>query len=524
MPSDHYDVIVIGSGPGGGALASRLAPTGKRILMLERGDFLKREPDNWDSKAVFVDGKYQANETWYDKDGKVFHPGLHYYVGGNSKVYGSALIRLRREDFEVLHHSEGSSPGWPIGYDALDGYYLEAEKLFHVHGRRGEDPSEPNATTPFPYPPVEHEPVIQNLSDCWSKQGVKPFHLPLGILLDQQEGGKPTPTSACIRCDAFDGFPCITNGKADSEVVCVNPTLKLHDNFTLLTNAYVTHLETDAAGRTVTGVCVTRNGVEERYTADIVVSACGALSSALLLLRSANGAHPNGLANGSDQVGRNYMRHNQSVLMAVSRRRNDTIFQKTLAISDYYLRADDWEYPLGFIQMCGKSHGEQIRGEALPQWLGFLPNMPFDTMAEHAIDFWLSSEDLPHPDNRITLGQDGRVNLAVTLNNMEAHARLRKKLENLMNALDVHPFFMERSLYLGKTIPIGGTAHQAGTLRFGTDPKTSVLDVNCKAHELDNLYVTDASFFPSIGAVNPTLTIIANALRVADHLKTRLAA
>ena len=210
--------------------------------------------------------------------------------------------------------------------------------------------------------------------------------------------------------------------------------------------------------------------------------------------------------------------------MAVSRRRNDTIFQKTLAISDYYLRADDWEYPLGFIQMCGKSHGEQIRGEALPQWLGFLPNMPFDTMAEHAIDFWLSSEDLPHPDNRITLGQDGRVNLAVTLNNMEAHARLRKKLENLMNALDVHPFFMERSLYLGKTIPIGGTAHQAGTLRFGTDPKTSVLDVNCKAHELDNLYVTDASFFPSIGAVNPTLTIIANALRVADHLKTRLAA
>ena len=262
--------------------------------------------------------------------------------------------------------------------------------------------------------------------------------------------------------------------------------------------------------------------MEERYSADIVVSACGALSSALLLLRSANGAHPNGLANGSDQVGRNYMRHNQSVLMAVSRRRNDTIFQKTLAISDYYLRADDWEYPLGFIQMCGKSHGEQIRGEALPQWLGFVPNMPFDAMAEHAIDFWLSSEDLPHPDNRITLGSDGRVNLAVTLNNMEAHARLRKKLENLMNALDVHPYFMERSLYLGKTIPLGGTAHQAGTLRFGTDPQSSVLDVNCKAHELDNLYVTDASFFPSIGAVNPTLTIVANALRVADHLKTRL--
>jgi choline dehydrogenase-like flavoprotein len=524
MPSDHYDVIVIGSGPGGGALASRLAPTGKRILMLERGDFLKREPDNWDSKAVFVDGKYQAKETWYDKKDKAFHPGLHYYVGGNSKVYGSALIRLRREDFGAIHHVDGVSPAWPLGYDAFDKYYLEAERLFHVHGQRGEDPTEPNATDPFPYPPVKHERVIQTLNDCWTKQGLKPFHLPLGILLDQQPDGQPTPTSACIRCDAFDGFPCITNGKADSEIVCINPTLKLHDNFTLLTNAYVTKLETDSSGRTVTGVCVTRNGMNERYSADIVVVACGALSSALLFLRSANDAHPNGLANGSDQVGRNYMRHNQSVLMAVSRNRNDTIFQKTLALSDFYLGADDWDYPLGFIQMCGKSHGEQIRGEALPQWLGFLPEMPFDQMAAHAIDFWLSSEDLPHPDNRITLGNDGRVNLAVTPNNMEAHARLRKKLEGMMDALDVHPYFMERSLYFGKTIPVGGTAHQAGTLRFGTDARTSVLDTNCKAHELDNLYVTDASFFPTIGAVNPTLTIIANALRVADHLKTRLAA
>ena len=524
MPSDHYDVIVIGSGPGGGAIASRLAPTGKRILMLERGDFLKREPDNWNSKAVFVDAKYQANETWYDKGGKAFHPGLHYFVGGNSKVYGSALLRLRREDFGEIRHVDGLSPAWPLQYDAFDKHYLEAERLFHVHGQRGEDPNEPNAADPFPYRAVEHEPVIQQLSDRWAQQGLKPFHLPLGILLDQLEGGKPTPTSPCIRCDAFDGFPCITNGKADSEVVCVNPLLKLHHNFTLLTNAYVSKLETDPSGRSVTSVHVTRNGVEERYSADIVVSACGALSSALLFLRSANGAHPNGLANGSDQVGRNYMRHNQSVLMAVSRKRNDTTFQKTLAVSDFYLRSDDWEYPLGFIQMCGKSHGEQIRGEALPQWLNFLPEMPFEEIAKHAIDFWLSSEDLPDPNNRITIDGEGRTNLALTINNLEAHTRLRKKLEGMMNKLDIHPVFLERSLYLGKTIPIGGTAHQAGTLRFGTDPQNSVLDTNCKAHELDNLYVTDASFFPSIGAVNPTLTIIANALRVGDHIKERLAA
>ena len=522
--SDHYDVIIVGSGPGGGAMASALAPTGKRILMIERGDYLKREPQNWDAKAVFVDGRYQAKETWYDQAGKVFHPGLHYYVGGNSKVYGAALLRLRREDFGEIRHVDGLSPAWPIGYDAFDAHYLEAEKLFHVHGQRGEDPLEPNSEQPFPYPPVRHEPVLQKLSDCWSEQGLKPFHLPLGIMLDQKPDGMATPDSTCIRCGAFDGFPCITNGKADSDIVCVQPTLKSHENFILLTNAYVSKLETDASGKTVTGVCVTRDGAEELYTADIVVVACGALSSALLLLRSANAMHPNGLANGSDQVGRNYMRHNQSVLMAVSRKRNDTIFQKTLALGDFYLRADDWEFPLGFIQMCGKSHGDQIRGEALPQWLGFLPDIPFDKMAEHAIDFWLSSEDLPHPDNRITIAPDGKVTLALTVNNLEAHKRLRKKLEGMMNALSMHPVFLERSLYLGKTIPIGGTAHQAGTLRFGIDPKTSVLDTNCKAHELDNLYVTDASFFPSIGAVNPTLTIIANALRVADHLKQRLGA
>jgi choline dehydrogenase-like flavoprotein len=524
MPSDHYDVIVIGSGPGGGALASRLAPTGKRILMLERGGFLKRERDNWDSQAVFVHGKYQARETWYRPDGKAFHPGLHYYVGGNSKVYGSALVRLRREDFGEIRHVDGISPAWPLGYDAFDSYYLEAEKLFHVHGRRGEDPNEPNASAPFPYPAVEHEPVIQGLSDCWTKQGLKPFHLPLGILLDQRPDGKPTPTSPCVRCDAFDGFPCLTNGKADSEIVCIAPTLKLHDNFTLMTDAYVSKLDTDPSGRSVNAVHVTRAGAEEVYSADLVVVACGALSSALLLLRSANAAHPNGLANGSDQVGRNYVRHNQSVLMAVSRRRNDTVFQKTLALSDFYLGADDWTFPLGFIQMCGKSHGAQIRGEALPPWLEFLPHKPFDMIAEHAIDFWLSSEDLPDPENRITLGRDGHVTLALKPNNLEAHARLRSKLEQLLNTLHLHPFYMERSLYFGKTIPVGGTAHQAGTVRFGADPKSSVLDLDCKAHELDNLYVTDASFMPSIGAVNPTLTIIANALRVADHLKHRLAA
>ena len=521
MADAHYDLIVIGSGPGGASLAHKLAATGKRILLLERGDYLPRSAANWDAQTVFVDGAYQADETWYGKSGEAFHPGLHYCVGGNSKVYGAAMFRLRERDFDELRHKDGISPAWPLKYAVFEPYYTEAEKLFHVHGLRGEDPNEPPSSGPYPYPPVSHEPRIQALGESLRNDGLHPFHLPLGILLDEKNG-KPTPTSICIRCDAFDGFPCLLNGKADAQVMCVDPALKNHPNLSLLTGAYVSTLETDASGKTVTGVHVTREGRRECYSADIVVVACGALSSALLLLRSASAQHPRGLANGSDQVGRNYMRHNQSILMALMRTPNDTVFQKTLALSDYYFGADDWDFPLGLIQMCATSHGAQIRGEALPGWLEWMPKMPFEQMARHSMDFWLSSEDLPRPENRICY-QGERVVLQVSENNMEAHHRLKKKLEQMLDNAQAHPLLLDRSLYLGKGIPIGGTAHQAGTARFGTDPATSVLDLDCKAHELDNLYVTDASFFPSIGAVNPTLTIIANALRVADRIKQRLA-
>lgn len=523
MSDLHYDLIVVGSGPGGATLAHRLAPSGRRILILERGDYLPRETANWSSDQVFVQARYQATETWYGKNGEKFHPGLHYFVGGNSKVYGAALLRMRERDFDGVEHVDGLSPAWPLKYAAFEPYYAQAERLFHVHGERGEDPTEPWSSTPFPHPAVAHEPRIAALDASLRAQGVMPFHLPLGILLDQHEG-QPTRSSRCIRCDAFDGFPCPLDAKADAQVMCIDPMLAEHANVTLLRHAYVTRLETDDGGRRVTGVQVLRSGAAECYTADTVVVACGALSSALLLLRSKSPQHPNGLANGSDQVGRNYMRHNQSVLMALSLDANDTVFQKTLAISDFYFGADDWNYPLGLIQMCAKSHPDQIRAEALPAWLEWLPDMPFEAMARHSMDFWLSSEDLPRPENRIRYDGDGRVVLELTENNMQAHERLRDKLKGLLSNAGAHPHLMERKLYFGKNIPVGGTAHQAGTARFGPDPATSVLDLNCKAHELDNLYVVDASFFPSIGAVNPTLTIIANALRVADHLDAVLSA
>jgi choline dehydrogenase-like flavoprotein len=522
MNDERYDVVIIGSGPGGATVALRLARTGKRILLLERGDYLPRERENWDSQAVFVDARYQAKETWYGSDGRTFHPGLHYFVGGNSKVYGGVLLRLRQRDFDEVRHADGISPAWPVKYDVFEPYYQAAEELYRVHGLRGEDPTEPPARSPYAYPPLRHEPRIAQLFDGLVREGHHPFHLPVGILLDERDGAV-LPHSPCIRCNAFDGYPCLVNGKADAQVICVDPALSAHANLTLMTRSYVERLLTDGAGGAIAGVEVVRGGEHIIYAGDIVVVACGALSSALLLLRSANDKHPRGLANGSGLVGRNYMRHNNSVVLAISRTPNPTKFQKTLGLNDFYFDSDDWPYPLGHIQMVGKSDGVQIRGEALPALLQHFPEQPFDWIAAHSLDFWLTSEDLPRPENRIYYDGD-RVMLDLTLNNMEGHQRLREKLRELCGRLEIHPHLFDRSLYLGQNIPIGGTAHQAGTLRFGDDPAVSVLDTNCKAHEIDNLYVADASFFPSIGAVNPTLTIIANALRVGDHIAERLGA
>ncbi|MGH9326322.1 MAG: GMC oxidoreductase [Terriglobia bacterium] len=520
MPQqNHFDVIIIGTGAGGGTLAYHLASSGKRILLIERGGFLPREKDNWESRAVFVEAKYRAAETWYDNEGKTFHPGIQYYVGGNTKVYGAALFRFRKEDFGEVRHHDGISPAWPLSYEDFEPYYTKAEHLYHVHGKHGIDPTEGPASAPYPYPPVSHEPRIQELGDDLRRLGHHPFPLPLGILLDE-ENGKPRFNSACVRCAAFDGFPCLVNGKADAQVLCVEPALK-NPNVTLLTHAFAKRLETDASGRVATKVKVDHDGVPEEYSADIVVVSCGAINSAALLLRSANEKHPRGLANSSDVVGRYYMRHHCSAFMAVSKRPNPTVFQKTLGLSDFYFGSKDWNYPMGQIQMLGKSDGEMIKAEST-RWEALMPEFALDQLARHSIDFWLQSEDLPEPENRVTLNPEGEIVLSLRNNNLEGHQRLIAKLKSIFKDVGIHDHLMRRSLYLGKEIPIGGTAHQAGTVRFGRDPKTSALDLNCKAHDLENLYVVDASFFASIAAVNPALTIIANSLRVGDHLLEQL--
>ncbi len=514
---ETYDVIIIGTGAGGGTLARHLAPSGKRVLLLERGDWLPRELENWLTGSVFVDNRYVSPDTWYDHQGKAFQPQVHYFVGGATKLYGAALYRLRAEDFGELRHHDGISPAWPRPYDEFEPYYTQAERMYEVHGARGEDPTEPPASAPYPHPPVSHEPRIQQVADDLLAAGHHPFHAPCGIMLDETDPA----FSTCIRCRTCDGFPCLVHAKSDAEVLGVRPALE-HSNVALLTNSQVTRLVTNDEGTVVNEVVVTRNGSEERYAADVVVVSCGAANSAKLLLQSANDKHPHGLANGSDQVGRNYMFHDSTAVLALSREENATTYQKTLGLNDFYFGTDDFEYPLGNVQMVGKSQAEMFRGER-PRETRLAPEWTLKRMANHAIDFWLSTEDLPRPENRVTVDGDGKLTIAYQETNAETKKRLYEQVKSLLGKLDMNPgHLIHRFTYMKNDIPVAGCAHQAGTCRFGTDPQTSVLDVHCKAHELDNLYVVDTSFFPSIGAVNPALTAMANALRVGDHLLERM--
>ncbi len=524
----RYDVIIIGTGAGGGTLAYRLAASGKRILLLERGEYVPREKANWSPRAVAVEGRYHTREVWRDAEGRPLRPHTSYCVGGNTKFYGAALFRLRREDFGELKHWGGLSPAWPIGYEDLEPYYTEAERLYQVHGERGVDPTDPPASAPYPWPAVRHEPRIQALHDDLARLGLRPFHVPLGIRLDERDAR----TSPCIRCETCDGFPCLLHAKSDAQVMCVDPALG-HPNVTLLTSAPVWRLETSPSGREVTRVHVRRDGPDgamrtETFAADLVVVAAGAINSAALLLRSASARHPAGLANGSGVVGRHYMGHVNSVLLALSRCPNPTVFQKTLGLNDFYFGSPEWEFPMGHVSFVGKLDAVALSAGAP----ALAPGWTLELMARHSLDFWLTSEDLPDPANRITVDREGGVVLAYRPNNEEGHRRLTDKLKALLrqqtrcavHGHECHQGVFARSLYVGERIPLAGVAHQNGTIRFGHDPATSALDVHCRAHEVDNLYVVDGSFFPSSGAVNPALTIMANALRVGDHLRARLGA
>lgn len=511
MVSDmHFDVIIIGTGAGGSTLAHALAPSGKRILVLERGDFIPRERENWDTRAVFEEKRYLAPETWYDDQDQPFSPYTHYCVGGNTKMYGAALLRMRESDFGEVRHFGGVSPAWPISYAELEPYYTQAEKLYCVHGERGVDPCDPPASEPYLHPPLAPEPRIKELFDDLTDLGCRPFPIPLGVRI--ADGDAPYHFSQ------FDGYPDLTETKADAHVSALRPAL-CSRNVSLLTGAYVERLNTDLAGTEVTEVIVRVKGERHAFRADLVVVACGAINSAALLLRSANDAYPNGLANSSDQVGRSYMTHQNGCFVAVMQTPNDSQFQKHFGITDFYHGAPGSPFPLGTIQLMGKPDPGTL------EWLrgNHLPGVSLDDIAKRTIDFFLTAEDLPDPNNRITLRGDGSIRVTYRRNNEEAYERLHAKLETLLARVEERRG-RRRPEYLACRLGISGVSHQNGTLRFGTDPRSSVLDVNCKAHDLDNLYIVDSSFFPSSSAVNPSLTIMANALRVGDHLLERLGA
>jgi choline dehydrogenase-like flavoprotein len=500
----HYDIIIIGTGAGGGTLLHKLAPTGKRILVLERGTFLPRERENWDPGAI-ASGRYRSPTRYRDQHGQAFQPFTHHWVGGNTKLYGAALLRMREHDFAAVQHFGGTSPAWPIEYTELEPYYSEAEWLYHVHGARGADPHDPHASRPYRHAPLEHEPSIAALADGLRRQGLQPFPLPVGL---RPAGLGQAPATMSL----FDGYPDPTESKADAHVIGVAPALSL-PNVELRTERFVERLLTTPSGRAVHRVIATHRGEPEAYSADVVVVACGAIESAALFLRSVSSAHPRGLANAHDLVGRHYMSHHNGALLAIGREPNDSQFQKTLALTDFYRKSSVSDFPLGTVQLMGRSTSEDLA----PLLARAQLDMPPALAARRCIDFWLTSEDVPSSDNRVTLDADRGVRLHYTPTNLRAFEGLRRELGAVLTRVlgpDMHS--------VGYQLDVSGTSHQCGTLRFGADARSSVLDLDCRAHDVDNLYVTDGSFFPSSSAVNPSLTIMANALRVGDRLIARM--
>ena len=514
MADLHYDIVIIGAGAAGTAMARKLAPTGKKILILERGDWLPREKRNWDPEEVAVNGCYENSEVWLDAENNPVHTNCHYNVGGNTKFWGAALFRFRERDFEEVQHPDGISPEWPLKYKDFEPYYTEAEKMYDCHGVQGEDHTAPPMSEDYPYPAIAHDPTLEDMVGKLKSQGLHPFHLPTAIRRNDDQSF----LSECVRCHTCDAFPCQIGAKADAEWNGARPALK-YPNVTLLTGAKVTRLLTSPSGREVTGVETNLSDGVKIFKGDIVVVACGAINSAALLLRSGNDKHPTGLANSSDQVGRNYMYHLLGALVAVSSKPNERRFEKTVGINDFYWGEEGYEYPMGNIQSTGEILPVMLKAmfnEPLPGWT-------FEQMYNHATDWWFMTEDVPDPNNRITWEQN-TVKISYKENNRVSYDRLQKRWIEILQSLEMCDkfFTLNESTYQSLKVGIQGVAHQCGTCRFGTDPKTSVLDINCKAHDLDNLYITDSSFYPSSAALNPTHTLLANALRVGDHLLERM--
>ena len=495
-PEKKYDFLIIGSGMGGASTAYALKDSGFSVLMVERGEYIPQEKSNWDIKEISLNRKYAADEFWLDSEDNPFRPRIYYNVGGNTKFFGGAALRLRESDFRDRTTPEGFSVRWPVTYRDLAPWYDRAEQIMGVRGRKGEDPSEPERGE-YPGAPVEHENVAEELSRKFREQGLHPFHLPLAI--DSGPGGRCRKGSPC------DGFPCLVRAKADAENAFLRPLLSSgSSSLTLLTGARAEKLIPSENGRSIRAVSLLVEGKRYIQQAGTVIVSAGAVNSAALLLGSGNERYPEGLANTSGLVGRHYMAHRNTVLMAVSPfRKNPTVFQKTLAVNDYY------EQGWGNIQLRGKVHPEMLKSRSS----GFL-KLAAGWAAPRSVDFWLMTEDFPDPGNRVLLTGNSRIKLIVRENNREAHRRLVNAATRMMRRAGYPLIFTDKR-------GITAVQHQIGTTRFGDSSRTAVLDPWCRSYDIPNLFVVDGGFLPSSGAVNPSLTIAAQGLRVGQYLSGR---
>jgi choline dehydrogenase-like flavoprotein len=493
----HPDVVIIGSGMGGATLAAALAPSGRRILILERGHRLEHSAEARDAEAIFGRGHFRPNEEWLDGEGRAFSPGNYYHAGGNSKFYGAVLIRYRAEDFAPIRHMGGTTRGWPIAYEEMEPFYQEAERLYQVRGALGEDPTEPPHSGDYPYPPVPDEPPIADFRRRLMALGLHPSSLPLGVDIEAWLGHGRTP---------WDAFPNTRGGKMDAETVGLAYALQ-HPNVTLMEGAQVRRLVVGEGGR-IDGVMVERSGATETISTSIVALAAGAVNSAVILLASADASHPKGLANRSDQVGRNFMNHNCSAVLAIHpTRRNDSVYQKTIQVNDFYLTGGPNGEPLGNVQLLGK-----ISGPILASQSG-LPRPIAGWVAQHSVDLYAMSEDLPNPESRVSLKGD-RIVLDWKRSNWATHEALVARLKGRLRKAG-YPIVLSRPF--DRRTP----SHQCGTARMGARPATSVVDAFCRSHDHPNLFVVDASVLPTSAAVNPALTVAALALRTGEHIKQR---
>ncbi len=498
IDDQEHDVIVIGAGAAGASLAAELVSAGQQVLVLERGDPLPLAEQNVSGIPLLRQKRHQLQESWFGPDGDPFQPQTIYAPGGNTKIWGGVLERMREVEFTGLTMQEGRSPDWQLRYGDLAPWYDKAERLFRVHGRAGLDPTEPPRAAPFPFEPRPIAPFLESLGEGLKRQGLHPYPLPLSW------------------ADAPD------HPRGDAEGCGLAPALatgRLH----LRTGAKVRTIAVAAHGRQVEGVEAEIAGQRWLFRAHQVVLAAGAVNTPVILLRSRSEPHPHGLANGSEQVGRNLMKPQLSVILQRASQPNDGRYDRSWGITDYVGGDRNVAYALGTIHTGGGVLRDSLFAESPPVLSlvsRLLPDGALEWLADRSFTWWAMTPVLPDPANRVSLRGE-RVSFDYLPNCREAHDRLVYRWLAEIQKVDDDPLTPEvrrTVVYPRGEAPLALIGHACGTCRMGSDPTSSVVDLQGRCHGLDNLWIADASVFPGCPTVGPGLTVIANALRVAAHV------